>query len=310
MKMANETGLEGLIYLQAPQPFSLSETIGYLSRSANECLFHVESGRVYRLIEVGGERVVVEISGHDTTVNIRCHSDNPLTSSVRDAVAGHVWEWFDFDRDLPPFYEQMEYCPWMKEVARAYYGLRIVSVVDLFEALCWAIMGQQINLTFAYMLKRRFVESFGVQQQWAGRNYWLFPRPEAIAQLHVDDLLGLQFTRRKAEYVLAVARRMAEGSLSKHGLLRTGDFQAARRELIKIRGIGPWTANYVLMRCLRDPSAFPVEDVGLQNAVKATRGMDRKPSIAELREMAVGWAGWEAYATFYLWRSLYQTVGG
>ncbi len=64
------------------------------------------------------------------------------------------------------------------------------------------------------------------------------------------------------------------------------------------------------MRCLRDPSAFPIEDVGLQNAVKATRGMDRKHSIAELREMTVAWEGWEAYATFYLWRSLYNTVGG
>ncbi len=72
-----------------------------------------------------------------------------------------------------------------------YYGLRIVGVADLFEALCWAIMGQRINLAFVYMFKRRFAESFGVHQQWAGRNYWLFPRPETIAQLHVDDLLGL-----------------------------------------------------------------------------------------------------------------------
>ena len=75
--------------------------------------------------------------------------------------------------------------------------------------------------------------------------------------------------------------------------------------LIRIRGIGPWTANYVLMRCLQMPMAFPIADVGLHLALKQALGWDRKPTIPEIRELAAGWSGWEAYATFYLWRLLY-----
>jgi DNA-3-methyladenine glycosylase II len=59
------------------------------------------------------------------------------------------------------------------------------------------------------------------------------------------------------------------------------------------------------MFCLRFPDAFPIDDVGLHNAVKMAAGLDRKPTKAELRQLAEGWKGWEAYATFYLWRLLY-----
>jgi DNA-3-methyladenine glycosylase II len=75
--------------------------------------------------------------------------------------------------------------------------------------------------------------------------------------------------------------------------------------LVNIRGIGPWTANYVLMRCLRFPSAFPIDDVGLQNAIKHPLGRDKKPTKDEIMKFAGNWTNWESYATFYLWRFLY-----
>ncbi len=296
------------IAMTPPHPFRLSETIGYLTRSANECLYHVENGKIYRMIQVADECVIIEISGSDSALELRFLSEERPPKTVRSVIADYVWEWFDFDRDLSLFYRQMEECPLLNKLVQKYYGLRVIGVPDLFEALCWAIIGQQINLTFAYTLKRRLVESFGEHQVWKDREYWLFPKPEIIAQLEVNDLLKLQFTGKKSEYLIDVAKRMNEGRLTKAGLLKLGDFQAAERVLVQIRGIGPWTANYVLMRCLRSPSAFPIEDVGLQNAVKENLGLNRKPTLAELREMALKWSGWEAYATFYLWHSLFQTI--
>lgn len=180
-----------------------------------------------------------------------------------------------------------------------------MGIPDLFEALCWGIIGQQINLAFAYTLKRRFVETFGEREEWNGKDYWLFPSPEAVARLAPSDLTGLQMTARKSEYLIGAARLMAEGKLSKERLLAAGGHREAEKLLVGIRGIGPWTANYVLMRCLRFPTALPIEDVGLHNAIKLLLGMDRKPTVEEIRELAKPWAGWESYATFYLWRALY-----
>jgi DNA-3-methyladenine glycosylase II len=87
--------------------------------------------------------------------------------------------------------------------------------------------------------------------------------------------------------------------------LESRNFKEVEKSLIKIRGIGPWTANYVLMRCLRFPTAFPIDDVGLINAIKTLLNMDRKPTKDEILALSIPWANWESYATFYLWRVLY-----
>ena len=82
-------------------------------------------------------------------------------------------------------------------------------------------------------------------------------------------------------------------------------FKEAEKNLIKIRGIGPWTANYVLMRCLRFQTAFPIDDVGLMHSIKTLRHMNRKPTKDEILEVSFPWKNWESYAVFYLWRVLY-----
>ena len=98
---------------------------------------------------------------------------------------------------------------------------------------------------------------------------------------------------------------MVEGKLTKEQLLEAGSLKQAEKQLVSIRGIGPWTANYVLMRCLRMPAAFPIDDVGLHNAIKHLLGLEAKPTKKEILQLSAAWANWESYATFYLWRFLY-----
>ncbi|MFC4778819.1 DNA-3-methyladenine glycosylase family protein [Paenibacillus sp. GCM10023252] len=224
---------------------------------------------------------------------------------ARLEIAAYVREWFDLDRDLGPFYELAERDELLNQVVAKFYGLRVIGIPELFEAICWGIIGQQINLTFAYTLKRRFVETFGQRLDWEGESYWLFPRAELIASLSTADLTPLQLTGKKSEYIIGVAKLLADGELSREQLLAFGDASLAEKRLVGIRGIGPWTANYVMIRCLRAPSALPLADVGLHNAIKLLRAMDRKPTLTEVSDLFAAWPGWESYATFYLWRTLY-----
>lgn len=112
-------------------------------------------------------------------------------------------------------------------------------------------------------------------------------------------------TTRKCEYLIDVAQLITEGKLSKESLLQIQDVKQAEKQLTSIRGIEVWTAHYVLMRCLRFPSAFPIDDVGLHNAIKFITGAEKKPTKNEIKEFASNWTNWESYATFYLWRVLY-----
>lgn len=291
------------IHLRTPTEFRFSEALVYLTRSPEETLYRVQGdSQVIRLVELLSSRVFLKVAcfepGWLSVMVVGDHSPD-----IQGAAVQYICDWFDLHCNLASFYKLAQADKILAPLVTEFYGLRLIGVPDLFEALCWAVIGQQINLAFAYTLKRRFVQMFGISDTLDGEMYWLFPVPERIAQLHVADLQKLQMTRRKSEYIIGISREIVSGRLSKAELLRQGA-EEAKRTLTGIRGVGDWTANYVAMRCLRDQSAFPVGDVGLQNAVKQRLGMDRKLTPAELVEIGINWIGWEAYATFYLWRSL------
>ncbi|WP_373231130.1 DNA-3-methyladenine glycosylase [Cohnella sp.] len=296
-----------IIKVAVPIEFDFAINLNYLSRSPDECLYHIQNAKLYKAISAGLNQLMFEISGDEPGfLGIRSMDDTgSWNPDIQADVIEYVREWFDLDTDLTPFYAMSKQDAILNKVVERLYGLRTMGIPDLFEALCWGIMGQQINLAFAYVLKRRFVESFGVQVRKEGISCWLFPTPQRIASLTVQELSCLQLTTKKSEYLIGVARLIVDGKLNKEMLLEANSFKSAEKMLVSIRGIGPWTANYVLMRCLRFPAAFPIDDVGLHNAIKSVLELQQKPTLAEIRELSTGWKNWEAYATFYLWRVLY-----
>lgn len=295
------------LMIDVPEPFSFAQNLAYLLRSPNECLYQIRDGRVSRAITIKEHISIIEISAHgDSSLKVTIKGGTaPISPWLQSEVAKYVREWFDMDRELLPFYEMAREDRLLTQAVSSFYGLRVIRIPDLFEAVSWGILGQQISLGYAYTLKRRLVERFGKQVSVDREQYWLFPSAADIAGLTVEDLSGLRMTVKKCEYLIGAARQIAEGELTKDKLLNAGSLKAAEQMLVSIRGIGPWTANYVLMRCLRMPSAFPIDDVGLHNAIKHVTGSDRKPTKQEIRTLAAPWTNWEAYATFYLWRFLY-----
>ncbi|MFD1413648.1 DNA-3-methyladenine glycosylase family protein [Oceanobacillus jeddahense] len=295
------------IFIETPASFDFKVNLDYLQRNANECMYEIENNRITRVMKINHMRTLVRISEADReNIVVEFLADTePILLEDKKAIVHDVCEWFDLERNLLPFYEMGWQDSLLKQAIERFYGLRVMGLNDLFEALCWGILGQQVSLPFAYTLKRQFVEKFGDSLDYNGKKYWIFPSFDKISRLTVEDLADIKMTKRKREYIIDVAKLMANGDLSKEKLLHLDDLKQAEEELVRIRGIGPWTANYVLMRCLRYQNAFPIDDVGLINAIKFVMGMDRKPTKEEIRALASQWENWESYATFYLWRMLY-----
>ena len=284
-----------------PRIFSSTQILKRLKRSPLEILHRVEEGKIFKLIPYENQNLLCEIAfQNNECIDVRLLNEK-LTQEKKTILKRYIIGWFDLDRDLQPFYEVARSDNLLSLVLDNCRGLRIIAVEDLFEALSWAILGQQINLSFAYTLKKRLIENFGQQFIYNGIPFWRFPAPEAIVRANPQQLLDLSISIRKTEYLQEVSRQITEGKLSKELLSQLNSIHQIEKALTGIRGIGAWTANYVLLRCLRHPQAFPVGDAGLQNAVKKLLNMDRKPTETELRELAIPWKGWEAYATFYLW---------
>ncbi|SCV40312.1 DNA-3-methyladenine glycosylase II (EC [Bacillus subtilis] len=276
-----------VIVITLPEIFDMNANLGYLTREKNECMYEIENNIITKVIAIGEIRSLVQVSviNNKQMIVQFLNDSRPVEQWKREEIVKYIHEWFDLDNDLTPFYEMAKADPLLKMPARKFYGLRVIGIPDLFEALCWGVLGQQINLAFAYSLKKQFVEAFGDSIEWNGKKYWVFPPYERIARLTPTDLADIKMTVKKSEYIIGIARLMASGELSREKLMKM-NFKDAEKNLIKIRGIGPWTANYVLMRCLRFPTAFPIDDVGLIRSIKILRNMNRTPTKDEILEIS------------------------
>jgi DNA-3-methyladenine glycosylase II len=284
--------------IKTPKEFSYEFSLSFLTRSSREILHVVNDRVVTKLIRVGEKLVLFRVSEAEGHLEVEVFSGDHF-----EYVKNYVSEWFDLDTDLSPFYSLASKDPVLKSLVKKFHGYRIMGQPDLFESLIWAVLGQQINVAFAYSIKQRFVENYGERMEHEGHTYFLFPTPERVAQLTHEELLPLQFSRQKSNYTIGIAKEFVSGRFSRevfHGRPLT----EAKEELMKIKGIGNWTANYALMRTFRYPDAFPLEDVALHKALRIQMNMRKKPTLDRVKKIFKKYKGWEAYATLYLWKSL------
>jgi len=292
-----------VLTLPFPAEFSAELNFQFLKRSPKEMMHRLEGDVVTKLLRVGEEQVLFRVSYDAERLFITFLNIRKPSALIKEQVALYVTEWFDLASDLKPFYDMAAKDRLLKDLVKTYYGYRIIGQPDLFESLVWAVLGQQINVAFAFTLKQRFVEQFGESVMWEDVPYYLFPEAKRVAALTDDDLMPLQFSRQKSRYIIGIADVFASGALAKehfHGL----PLEEAKERLMKIKGVGNWTANYALMKTFRYPNAFPLEDAGIHNAIKTLKKLDAKPSLDEVRKVFKKYKGWEAYATLYLWKSL------
>jgi DNA-3-methyladenine glycosylase II len=287
--------------LNTPEEFSFSLCMDFLKRSPKELLHQLRNDQVIKALRVGNEVIVFQVSGNNG-ITISFLTKEPAFA-IKEIIAGYVREWFDLDTDLKPFYKMAKQDKLLRDLVKRYYGYRIVGQPDLFESLVWAVLGQQINLGFAYTLKQKFVQTFGERLAMGEDEFFLFPSPETVSVMTTDQLMPLQFSIQKSRYTIAIAEAFADGTLSKQKL-QGMPLQEAKAHLMKIKGIGNWTANYALMKTFHHPDAFPLEDAGVHNAIRNLKKLDRKPTLTEVSRIFRKYKGWEAYATLYLWKSL------
>ncbi len=178
-------------------------------------------------------------------------------------------------------------------------GLPLVCDFDLYSCMMKTIIHQQLNIRFAYTLTERFVKRFGTEKD----GVWFYPSVKAVSELDYSDLRELQFSQRKAEYVIDTSRLIVSGELDLAEIKMLPD-QEAIDTLVKIRGVGYWTAENILLFGLARKDLFPVKDIGIQNAIKKLYNLEQKPTIEEMLRLSEGWAPYRSYASLYLWESL------
>lgn len=289
--------------LPAREPFSFTECLWFIDRGYDDCLVHIRQGRIRKAFILDGEKLILDVWGDDKGLKAMIAGEQVKSKSV-SYIEQYLMRWFDLEIDLKEYYQALSSNSKLDYMTKAFYGLRLIGIPDLFEAIVWCIIGQQINLSFAYRIKRRLVEQYGGRVSYEGSLYYTFPSPDDLLNVNCDDLLSMQLSRSKANAIMELSRAFLQGKISEALLAELTDFESQRNVLMSVKGVGTWTANYVLMKSLKVRDSIPYGDAGLVNALMKHKVIQDKRDLAGTKQLFKTFKGWESYLVFYLWRSL------
>jgi AraC family transcriptional regulator of adaptative response / DNA-3-methyladenine glycosylase II len=273
-------------------PFQWNALLKFLGKRAIPGVEEVRNGAYRRTFALAEARGVFEVANDDATRSLRVKIQ---ISNARGllALVEKVRSMFDLSADPLEVGACLARDPALALLVRRHPGLRLPGAWDAFELAVRAILGQQVSVAAASTLAGRLAARFGEPFPEAeGTLSRLFPGPEA---LYGTDLSAIGIPRTRAETIRSLARAVADRQVR---LDAAQPLDQAVRQLCEIPGIGKWTANYITMRALQEPDAFPAADLGVTRALAKLEG---RMSPGEISRRAEVWRPWRAYAVMYLW---------
>jgi len=277
-------------------PFRWASLAGYLAGRATAGVESVDRQAYRRTVRVGGSPGWIEVRP--------AKGANHLVATLHLSGAGGLVETADrirrlFDLGAEP--REIAAClrgdPRIGPLVKRFPGVRVPGAWDGFELAVRAILGQQITVKAATTLAGRLAEGYGEKLPPDDRRpqqlRYLFPEPRRLARARLERI-GLP--RARARTIATLAAAVVDGKLK---LEPSSPYDETVEKLVSLPGIGAWTAQYVAMRALGYPDAFPSGDLGLQRAVTTEAGT--RSTATELETIAEAWRPWRAYAAICLW---------
>ena len=283
--------------LACREPFDWAALVGFLAARAIPGVECVSPGRYLRSVEVDGKSGILDVRLVNGRPILFLHGID--TRSLLPVVQ-RVRALFDLDAGVAEIADVLRRDDVLRGLVDARPGFRLPGAWDGFELAVRAVLGQQISVRAATTLAGRIVAAYGepIDIDVAGADAVpdrLFPVPARLVRARLERL-GL--TRSRAQTIRELARAVNDGHI---GFDAARDPVQIREALAAIRGIGPWTTEYIAMRALKDPDALPAADLGLLRAFDADTGRRLRP--AELAARAEAWRPWRAYAAILIWGS-------
>lgn len=304
------------MHIQLPERFSVEWMLNHIWTSSYGVPYSFADQHILRRpLWLNGTAAVAEFDlSQAGTMGLRLlphhgHATRPnrMNAAMLDSLSMQARFLWGLDDNAEAHDAAMASDPHMAPLLERFGSLRIIRTPDMFEALLVTVIGQQVSVQAAQSVRRRLIRNMGTRVT-AGiapgdEHYCLYPTPQQLIEADESALREQGVSRQKSAYLMEIAERAAAGELDRAAFAALSDEDALKR-LCKIKGVGRWTAEIVLMRGLGRPDVFAAGDLGLQAAVQELWGMRERPSEKTLRDIAERWRGWRSYAAFYLWMTL------
>ncbi len=282
--------------LHLPAGYRAREILGYHARDPLSLSEKSEGNRIWKALHTQDGPAVLEISIEPGQAWVRLHADKKFGRASMAALHGAALKILALTHEVTRFEARHA------EFVQNRRGLRMPLLPTGFDALCWGIIGQQINVKFACALRREMVELAGEKIG----DMRAHPTPQRVADIGVPALAARRYARSKAQYLTDAAQAVASGRLDIENLGARSAI-AAERMLTAQRGIGTWTARYVLMRG-GFADAAPVGDSALAAALQRLHALPQRPDADQTARLMSRFAPHRSLATMHLWTYLKEAA--
>jgi DNA-3-methyladenine glycosylase II len=276
-------------------PYSLAATAARFTRWP-EVVDRFDGTTYRRLLPVGRPGVLLEVRQAGTAgraeLRVTLAGRTARTAAAREAARRIVEVGLGAALDVRPFYRAFRGDALLGEALRHSRGLRIAGAASLWEAVVTAVLSQQINLLFAYDIRRELALTFGRRARFGAKTYFAFPAPARLVREPERTLRKFRLSRAKAATLRRLAEAFASGEVSEGEIARLPDEEAIGR-LTSIKGVGRWTAEVALLRGLGRADVFPGADLGVVKYV-AMELLGHRTRVTEAR-MRAFFGRWRPY---------------
>ncbi len=288
--------------LELPARYRVDEVLGFHWRDPEGLAEQVSPTQIRKGFLLDGTPLVMDIRLQPGTATCQVEADAPLPAHAPETMEHVARNLLGLHLDPGVFESFTRRDTALRALVRRQSGLRIPQTSTPFEAITWAIIGQQIHLSFAVTLRRTLI-------QLAGRPHssglWCYPDAAAVARLDADTLGRRKFSRAKAETLIRVARLVESMELPlPHGLSAATPAAQIEAALLAIKGIGPWTVNYALLRGFGYGDCSLHGDAGVRIAWERLTSASGKATSEEIRQWLAPYAPHRSMVAAHLWASL------
>ena len=288
--------------LKPVPPFRLDLTVWTLRRRPDNAVDRWDGQTYRRVLSLDSRAVEVAVGQTRPPEMPRLQIQvrgAQLGPGVRPAVRLALERLLGLRVDLSDFYRFVSQEADLELLVRRFRGMRPPRFLTVFESLVNGIACQQVTLTLGIRLLNRLAETFGLAIGEGDPPAHAFPRPEDLAGLGREALRPLGFSQQKAQALIELARAASEGRLGLEGLAHESD-EVVRDRLCQLRGVGRWTAEYVLLRGLGRLHVFPGDDVGARNNLRRWLGLTEPLDYEGVRRTLARWRAYAGLIYFHL----------
>jgi len=283
-------------------PFDFDKSLQFLGifgPTKNEQTVSTQS--LTKAISFNGQTVVFQLTSIGTIEKPRLEytlfSADPFSEATKNAVVEHITFFLSLKDDLEPFYrigrEDADFAPLIEHL----HGYHQVKFLTPFENACWAVLTQRNPMKIAQKTKQALVERYGNSLEVHESVYWAFPEPFQIAVVDESELLKVIRNDRRTEYLIAIARAFSEVD---EEFLKAAPDEEVEMWLRNIKGIGEWSATFIMVRGLGRMEHVPLTETRLIEAASKVYGRGEELSRNELKRLADKYGPWQGYWAHYI----------